>query len=87
MEKENDQHLAVGQIVSCQVTAIRPYTIEVELRTDDERKYGSIHISNIADRYIQNISDEVQLGEIIQAKIICGYNEKVQGWDLSMIIE
>ena len=87
LEKENDQYLAVGQIVSCQVTAIRPYTIEVELRTDDERKYGSIHISNIADRYIQNISDEVQLGEIIQAKIICGYNEKVQGWDLSMIIE
>ena len=88
LEKGNDQHLVVGQIVSCQVTAITPYTIEVELRTDDERKQGSIHISNIADRHIQNISDEVQLGEILQAKIICGYNEneRVHGWDLSMRI-
>lgn len=86
MKKENDHYLDIGQIVSCQVTAIKEYTIEVELRTDDERKYGSIYISNIADRYIQNISDEVQLGEILQAKIICGYNEnpKAYGWDLSL---
>ena len=50
MKKENDHYLDIGQIVSCQVTAIKEYTIEVELRTDDERKYGSIYISNIADR-------------------------------------
>ena len=56
---------------------IRPYTIEVELRTDDKRKEGSIHISQIADRFIRNISDEVQLGEILQAKIINDYNTKV----------
>ncbi|MGN0507358.1 MAG: AIPR family protein [Lachnospiraceae bacterium] len=87
--KRNEEHLCVGQVVSCQVTAIKPYTIEVELRTDDERKYGSIHISNIANRYIQNISNEVSLGEILQAKIIDGYDEKqnVRGWDLSLILE
>lgn len=87
--KNVEEHLEVGQIVSCQVTAIKPYTIEVELRTDDNRKYGSIHISKIADRYIQNISDEVSLGEILQAKIIGGFNEKqkVSGWDLSLIID
>lgn len=85
--KNSEEHLCVGQIVSCQVTALRPYTIEVELRTDDERKQGSIHISNIADRFIQNVSDEAQLGEILQAKIIHDYNEKVCGWDLSLILD
>lgn len=87
-ERENNQYLTVGQIVSCQVTAIKPYTIEVELRTDDERKYGSIYISHIANRFIQNISNEVQIGEILQAKIINGYgeNERTNGWDLSLII-
>ena len=84
--KDNDYHLCVGQTVSCQVTAITQYTIQVEVRTDDRRKFGSIHISNIANRYIQNISDEVQLGEILQAKIIDGYDEnaKFRGWDLSL---
>lgn len=87
--KKSEEHLCVGQIVSCQVTAIKAYTIEVELRTDDDRKYGSVHISNIANRYIQNISDEVSLGEILQAKIIGGYDEKqnVKGWDLSLILD
>lgn len=87
--KKSEEHLCVGQIVSCQVTAIKAYTIEVELRTDDDRKYGSVHISNIANRYIQNISDEVRLGEVLQAKIISGYDEKqnVKGWDLSLILD
>lgn len=86
--KGNDEHLTVGQVVSCQVTAIRKYTIEVELRTDDERKDGSIYISNIADRFIQNISDEVQLGEILQAKIISNdYENKTFGWDLSLKLD
>ena len=84
--KDNDCHLCIGQTVSCQVTAITQYAIQVEVRTDDRRKFGSIHISNIADRYIQNISDEVQLGEILQAKIIDGYDEnaKFRGWNLSL---
>ena len=84
--KDSDMYLKVGDIVSCQVTAIRNYTIEVELRTDDLRKYGSIHIKNIANRYIYNISDEAQLGEILQAKIINDYDSKIKGWDLSLII-
>lgn len=85
--KDSNNHLCVGQIVSCQVTALRPYNIEVELRTDDDRKRGSIHISNIANRYIQNISDEAQLGEILQAKIITEYNAKTYGWGLSLILD
>lgn len=44
---------------------------------------------NIANRYIFNISDEAKLGEILQAKIIGGYqdNPKVNGWDLSLILD
>ncbi|MEL1135008.1 AIPR family protein [Desulfitobacterium sp. THU1] len=85
--RNSDEHLCVGQIVSCQVTALRLYNIEVELRTDDGRKRGSIHISNIANRYIQNISDEAQLGEILQAKIITEFNAQTYGWGLSLILD
>ena len=84
---ETAEHLEVGQIVICYVTAIRPYIVEVELRTDDKRKNGSIHISHIADRFIKDISSEVGLGQMLQAKIISNYNEKGPGWDLSLIID
>lgn len=87
--RDNGENLGVGQIVLCQVTAIRDYTIEVEIRTDDSRKDGSIYISNIAKHFINNICDEVQLGELLQAKIISGYNQKerVRGWDLTLILD
>ena len=84
---DKNDHLIVDQIVSCQVSSIKQNKIEVELRTDDNRKHGSIHISKIANRYIHNISDEVKLGEILQAKIINEYNEQLNSWDLSLMID
>ena len=86
--REAQEHLEKGQVVSCQVTAIRQYNIEVALRTDDTRKRGSIHISQIANRYIQNISDEAKMGEILQVKILNdNYDEHSFGWSLSLILD
>jgi hypothetical protein len=86
--KNSAQYLKNGDIVQCVITAIQRSFAIVELKCDDERKNGSIHISNIARKYIDKISDEVSIGEIIQAKIMnTDYYESQFGWDLSMIID
>lgn len=77
--------LKKGAIVQCQITSIRPHNVEVTLKTDDSRKKGSIHISKIADHYIDDIHDEVKFGDIVQAKLISDYNEYPFGWSLSML--
>ncbi len=56
----------VGSIVKGEVTGIEPYGIFVSI--DDYA--GLIHISEIADSFVSNISKYVTLGERIYAKII-----------------
>lgn len=83
---KNDAFLKKGDIVHCTVTAIRPYAVDVQIKTDDARNYGSIYISRIAKKYIEDIHDEVCIGEIFQAKIINDdFYEKPWGWELSKI--
>lgn len=77
--------LKKGDVVLCQVTAIREYNIQVDIKADDSRKNGSIHISNIADRKIISISDEVKLGEVLTAKILSNYEDYPFGWSLSLL--
>lgn len=82
----NDSFLKKGDIVHCTVTAIKDNRVCVKLKTDDSRNTGSIHISKIARKYINNLFDEVEIGEIFQAKIINdNYYENSLGWDLTKI--
>ena len=83
---ENQSFLKKGDVVHCTVTAIKAYCVDVSIKTDDARNYGSIYISRIAPKYIENLEDEVTLGEIFQAKIINDdFYEKPWGWELSKI--
>ena len=66
---KDNAFLKKGDIVHCTVTAIKPYSIDVIIKTDDARNCGSIYISRIAKKYIEDIRDEVCIGEIFQAKI------------------
>ncbi|RFZ78813.1 S1 RNA-binding domain-containing protein [Lacrimispora amygdalina] len=85
-DKSNMMFLERGNIVPCIVTAINDYSITVELRTDDERNRGSIHISRIAKRWIEDIYSEFKIGETIQAKILNdNYFETSYGWKLTTI--
>lgn len=85
--KNSAHYLKQGDIVQCVITSIQRSFIIVELKCDDERKNGSIHISKIARKYIDKISDEVNVGDIVQAKIMnADYYESQFGWDLSMLI-
>lgn len=86
IDKSNlTEFLNKGDIVSCQVTAINEYNIEIKIKTEDSRKKGSIHISKIANRRINSISDEVELGEILQAKLLSNFDDYPFGWSLSLL--
>ena len=78
------EHLKKGDIVSCQVTAIKEYNVDVTIRTDDERNNGSIHISQVAKRRILNLADEFSMGQIIQGKLVSEYEEHAFGWSISV---
>lgn len=55
------------KIVTGQVTGIEKYGIFVSL---DEFYSGLIHISEISDGFVKNISDYVTIGETIKAKVV-----------------
>lgn len=83
---KDNAFLKKGDIVHCTVKAIKPYSVDVVIKTDDARNCGSIYISRIAKKYIEDIHDEVSIGEIFQAKIINDdFYEKPWGWELSKI--
>lgn len=56
-----------GKIVTGHVTGIEKYGIFVSL---DEFYSGLIHISEISDGFVKDISDYVNIGETINAKIV-----------------
>lgn len=60
------ENYIVGSIVKGEVTGIEPYGIFVKV--DDYN--GLIHISEIANNYISNITKYVSIGERIYAKVI-----------------
>ena len=57
---------SVGSIVKGEVTGIEPYGIFIEV--DDY--CGLIHISEIANKYISNITKYVNVGDKIYAKVL-----------------
>ena len=83
---KDNAFLKKEDIVHCTVTAIKPYSIDVVIKTDDARNYGSIYISRIAKQYIEDIHDVITIGQIFQAKIINDdFTKKPWGWELSKI--
>ena len=62
----------VGSIVKGEVTGIEPYGIFVKVGNTD----GLIHISEIANNYVSNITKYVSIGERIFMKVIDYDKEK-----------
>jgi general stress protein 13 len=56
-----------GKIITGCVTGIENYGIFVTL---DEYYSGLIHISEISNNFVRNISDYVNVGETIKAKVV-----------------
>ena len=61
------ENYLVGSIVKGEVTGIESYGIFVKI---DDNTNGLIHISEIANKYISNITKYVNVGEKIYAKVI-----------------
>lgn len=85
--KNNTEYLYIGNIVPCVVTSITRSFVNLKLRTDDERDYGFVHISNVAKHYVESLDSEVSLGQSVQAKIISkDFYENRFGWEMTMIL-
>jgi len=57
----------IGQIIEGKVVQIKDYGAFVELEAGLD---GLVHISEIANRRVENVSDELELGDSITAKIM-----------------
>ena len=62
-----DEKYEAGQIISGKVVQIKEYGAFVELEPGLD---GLVHISEIAHKRVANIMDELDIGEIVQIKIL-----------------
>ncbi len=81
----NTLYLKKGDVIQCVVEEINRSYVNVKLKCDDIRNIGSIHISQVAQYYIRDLHDEVELGQIVSAKII-GDDYNTHGWEMSMLL-
>ncbi len=65
--------IEIGTIMSAVVTGIEPYGAFI---TIDDDYTGLIHISEISDDFIRNISDYLRIGEKIKIKVLDCDQEK-----------
>ena len=71
--------IKIGSIVKGEVTGIEPYGVFVKVDNYD----GLIHISEIANNFVSNITKYVTIGENIYMKII-GIDEENNRLSLSI---
>lgn len=57
----------VGQIVEGTIEEIKPYGAFVKLESGEK---GLIHVSEIANTYVQNVADHLQLNAKVKVKVI-----------------
>ena len=57
----------IGDVVECEVTGITNYGVFVKLGSDYT---GLIHISEISNRFVNDIEKLYIMGEVIEAKIL-----------------
>jgi predicted RNA-binding protein with RPS1 domain len=57
----------VGDIVKGQVTGVTPYGVFVSLEDDYT---GLVHISEVSDKFVKNLIDKFNIGDIINVKVV-----------------
>lgn len=62
-----DENYQVGQVIEGKVVQIKDYGAFVELEPGLD---GLVHISEVAHKRVGNINDELEIGQIVQAKIL-----------------
>ncbi len=67
MVEELTEELEVGQVLKCKVVRIVPFGAFVELKPGVD---GLIHISNLADGYVDKVEDIVKVGDEVTVEVI-----------------
>ena len=62
-----DENYEVGQVIEGKVVQIKEYGAFVELEPGLD---GLVHISEVAHKRVGNINDELEIGQIVKAKIL-----------------
>ena len=71
----------------CTVIGVDKSYVNVQIKTEDSRNNGSIHISQMSNQRIDNLRMHVKIGDIFQAKILQESEyDKQWGWALSKLI-
>jgi len=65
--KAEAETIVVGNIYTATVTKIKPFGAIVSLPGD---KIGLIHISQIADKYVQNVEDIVDVDDVVSVRVL-----------------
>ena len=60
-------NIKVGDIVKGQVTGVTPYGVFVSLEDDYS---GLVHISEVSDKYVKNLPNKFNIGDIINVKVV-----------------
>ncbi|GGE09339.1 general stress protein [Marinithermofilum abyssi] len=59
--------LAEGSVVSGEVVAIKPFGAFVKLESGET---GLVHISQISNKFVEKVEDELNVGDTIKAKVL-----------------
>src|SRR5690625_3389940 len=59
--------LEVGSKITGKVTGIKNFGAFVEL---PDRKNGLVHISEVADQYVEDINDHLRVGQEVEVKVL-----------------
>ena len=69
------ENINIGDVVKCEVTGITAYGVFVKLENGYD---GLIHISEISDKFVNNIEKLYIVGDVLDAKVIEIDDEKKQ---------
>lgn len=80
--EENNKKDLYGTRVKCVVEKVVLGFAIVTFEINDEKLYGSIHISELSYKYIKNIFDFIKIGDVLEARVL-NYNKKHLKWVLT----
>lgn len=66
--------IEVGKNIQGKVTGLANFGAFVEI---EDGKTGLVHISEVSDRYIENINDELEVGQEVTVKVVSVDNNKI----------
>lgn len=61
------EKLEIGSIVEGKVVRIKPFGAIVSLENGSQ---GLVHISQIANSFVQNINDHINIGDVVKVKVL-----------------